>query len=177
MTAPLFIRRYRPEDRAACLALFAGNIPAFFNTVEFTMFEEFLGQLPGPYLLIEDAIGQRVACGGVAFRGPGDVSLCWGLVDVHRHREGIGSVLVRVRLALAERLPGISRVFTKTSDENVSFFEREGLRPVSVLEGYFRPSKLLLCELDAARRAEIQSRLADVLARGHRVEDGLLPAQ
>ena len=175
MTGPLFIRRYRSEDWAACRALFEGNIPAFFNLAELALFEEFLGQLPGPYLVVEDATGRPVACGGVALRGGGEASLCWGMVDAPRHREGIGSVLVRVRLALVGRLPGIVRVYTKTADGNVSFFEREGLRPVSVIEGYFRPSKLLVCELDAARRSELESRLAAVLAKGHRVEDGVLP--
>jgi hypothetical protein len=176
MTAPLFIRRYRPEDRAACLRLFEGNIPAFFTGEERVMFEGFLGKLPGPYLVAEDPSGQLVVCGGMSFRSDGDVTLCWGLVDAPRHKEGIGTVMVRVLLALACRLPGVACVFTKTSDENVSFFEREGLRPVSVIEGYFRPSKLLRCELDAARRAELESQIAALSAQGHRMEEGLLPA-
>jgi hypothetical protein len=175
MTAPLFIRRYRPEDRAACRALFAGNIPAFFVEEELAMFEQLLEQPQGPYLVVEDPSGRPVACGGLALRRDGDVTLCWGMVDIHRHRQGIGRVLVRVRLALAVRLPGVSCVFTKTADGNVSFFEREGLRPVSAIEGYFRPSTLMRCELDAARRAEIESRLVALLAQGHRVEDGVLP--
>ncbi|MFL5350915.1 MAG: GNAT family N-acetyltransferase [Hyalangium sp.] len=175
MTGPLFIRRYRSEDWAACRALFEGNIPTFFTEAELATFEEYLERPEGPYLVIENATGQPVACGGVAFRGAGEVSLCWGMVDVHRHREGIGRVLVQVRLALASRLPGILRAYTKTADGNVPFFEREGLRPVSVIEGYFRPSQLLMCELDAARRSEFEARLAALLAQGHRVEDGLLP--
>jgi hypothetical protein len=174
MAAPFFIRRYRPEDREACLALFEGNMPLFFVEPERALFEAFLGERPGPYLVVEDSTGQPVASGGLAFEGGGDVRLCWGLVNAERHREGIGTFLVRVRLAVACRLPGILRVATKTWDGNVSFFEREGLRPVSPIEGYYRPSHRLLCELDAPRRAIIEERFSAQLARGHRVEEGLL---
>jgi hypothetical protein len=174
MAAPLSIRRYRPEDREACLSLFEGNMPLFFVKPEQALFEAFLGELPGPYLVVEDSSGRLVACGGLALEGAGDVRLCWGIVRAERHREGIGTFLVRVRLALACRLPGIHRVSTKTWDGNVTFFEREGLRPVTPIEGYYRPSHRLLCELDAPRRAIIEERLSAQLARGHRVEDGLL---
>jgi hypothetical protein len=174
MTAPLFIRRYRPEDREACLALFEGNMPAFFVGPERALFEACLRELPGPYLVVEDSAGQPVACGGLAFEGGGDVRLCWGIVRAERHREGIGTFLVRVRLAVACRLPGILRVSTKTWDGNVTFFEREGLRPVTPIDGYYRPSHRLLCELDAPRRAIIEERFSALLALGHRVEDGLL---
>jgi hypothetical protein len=174
MKAPLFIRRYRPEDREACLALFAGNMPVFFVEPERALFEAFLRELPGPYLVVEDSTGQRVASGGLALEGTGDVRLCWGLVQAERHREGIGTFLVRVRLAVACRLPGILRVATKTWDGNMTFFEREGLRPVLPIEGYYRPSHRLMCELDAPRRAIIEERLSALLARGHRVEEGLL---
>jgi hypothetical protein len=68
MTAPLFVRRYLPDDRAACLALFASNVPSSFLVEEEPMFADFLDQMPGPYLVVEDTAGRLIACGGVATR-------------------------------------------------------------------------------------------------------------
>lgn len=177
MPTSLFVRRYRPEDRAACLALFDSNTPSSFLPEERAQFTEFIDRMPGPYLVAEDAAGHLVACGGLATRDGITVNLCWGMVDAARQHEGIGRVLLRVRLAQACRMPGISAVGMNTSNETAPFFEREGLRTTLVTENYFRPGLHrhdMVCALDATSRAGIDARLAATLAEGHRVEDGVL---
>jgi ribosomal protein S18 acetylase RimI-like enzyme len=174
MTALLFVRRYRSEDRTACLALFESNIPAFFIEKERTMFAGFLDKMPGIYVVVEDAAGHRVASGGLAILDGGEASLCWGFVDFRRHRQGLGTALLRVRMALAARLPGIIYIGAKTSNQNAPFFEREGMYPVRVIDNYFRPSLHIRCELDLARRATIEARLSALLSQGLRLEEGLL---
>src|SRR5881409_3303673 len=62
----LQLRRYRREDRAACLALFEGNIPDSFLPHEIPLFMEFLDWFTGPYLVMEEAGTGLVACGGLA---------------------------------------------------------------------------------------------------------------
>jgi hypothetical protein len=143
------------------------------------MFADFLDQLPGPYLVVEDSAGRPIGCGGVATRDGEEARLCWGMVDFHRHKEGAGRVLLRVRLALAARMPGISRAGMNTSNETAPFFEREGLRTVKIIENYFRPGLHrhdMACELDTPRLMEIEARLSATLAQGHRLADGVLSA-
>ncbi len=43
-------RNYQVSDKEFCLALFQSNVPKFFKTHETAEFEEFLDNLPGPYL-------------------------------------------------------------------------------------------------------------------------------
>jgi N-acetylglutamate synthase-like GNAT family acetyltransferase len=176
MTDPLFVRCYRSEDRAACQALFDSNVPTSFLPEERSMFLEFLDRLPGPYIVLEDAAGRIVSCGGLTSRDGNEAILCWGMVEAQKRRGGIGRVLLRTLLAMSARLPGISRVATKTSPELKPYFEREGFYTVKVIENYVRPGVYMVCDLDAPRRAEIEARLSAQLAEGHRLEDGMLTA-
>jgi GNAT superfamily N-acetyltransferase len=179
MVAPLRLRLYRPEDRDACLALFDGNVPGSFLAEERSEFAAFIDALPGPYLVAEEGSGRVVACGGLAPREPSAAVLCWGMVDAGRQREGIGRVLLRVRLSQACALPGVTQVEMNTSNETEAFFEREGLRTVRVQENYFRPGLHrhdMVCELGPAARESVHARLAAMRAEGHRVDADVLPA-
>ncbi len=74
----LTIRPYLAEDREACLALFDGNTPRFFNESEREGFVAWLDDqaLRLPYLVIvrDDRI---VACGGHAVQPDGSsVEMC-----------------------------------------------------------------------------------------------------
>lgn len=174
MTAPYLIRRYRPEDRAECLALFESNMPTFFVEKERTMFAEFLDGRPGNYLVLEDSEGCLVAAGGMALIEGGEVSICWAFVDARKRGQSLIGVLFRVGLALAARLPGAVCLGFKTSMDNLPILAKEGWYVVREIHDYFRPSVHLRCDLDEACRARIESRLADALAQGHRMEEGLL---
>lgn len=179
MAAPLRIRPYRPSDREACLALFDGNVPGSFTPEERPMFAGFIDAPPGPYLVVEEASGRVVACGGLAPREPSAAVLCWGMVDAERQKEGIGRVLLRVRLARACVMPGVTHVEMNTSNETEAFFLREGLRTVRVRENYFRPGLHrhdMVCELGPAVREALRAKLAALLAEeGHDVDVAVLP--
>ncbi len=142
------------------------------------MFADFLDRWSSTYLVVEDSSGHLVACGGLApaREDAAEARLCWGLVGASRQKEGIGQVLLRVRMAQACRMPGITRVAMDTSNETAPFFEHEGLRTVKVTEHFFRPGlhkHEMVCELDALRRADIETRLGALLRQGHRLEAGL----
>ncbi|HSP78705.1 MAG TPA: GNAT family N-acetyltransferase [Myxococcaceae bacterium] len=177
MPTLLRLRPYRPSDRETCLRLFESNVPASFTAEERADFAGFLDALPGPYLVVEEDSGRAVACGGLATRDQSAV-LCWGMVDALRQREGIGRVLLRVRLAQACLLPGVTRVEMNTSNETAPFFEREGLHTVRVLEHFFRPGLHrhdMVGELGPELRRTLRERLASTLAEGHQLAPGLLP--
>jgi ribosomal protein S18 acetylase RimI-like enzyme len=170
-------RRYRPEDHAACMALFQSNIPSSFLVEEIPRFSAFLDKSEGPYLVIEDAGGRAIACGGLVIVGETDGRLCWGLVDERLHRRGVGSLLLDVRLAMACGAPGVTAVTMDTSNETAGFFERHGFTTTQVIENYHRPGLHrvdMRLALDAPARAAIRQRLEAAIAAGHRVEQDIL---
>ena len=142
---PLHLRRYRRDDRSACLALFEGNIPGSFFPYEIPAFLDFLDCFTGPYLVVEEA-GGVVACGGLA-EHPECLTLCWGMVARDRQRQGIGRLLLRARLALAVAIPRARQVILNTTQLTAPFFAKEGFQTRRVtpnayahIGAYGRPS-------------------------------------
>lgn len=133
------IRPYQPGDRAACLALFDSNVPEDFRPEERPEFEGFLDELPGPYLVVEDA-GVIVGAGGYA-REPGTrtATMCWGMVTRDRQGEGVGRVLLLERLARVRRDPDVAMVALHTSHRVRGFYERLGFSAERVVEDGLAP--------------------------------------
>lgn len=131
------IRDYAPADRAACLAIFDGNVPTYFHVAERPYFAaslasvDFLpppvrarGAAPGRYRVVERA-GAVVACGGWYVDGE-VATLSWGMVDRALHRTGVGRALMADRLD-AIRAAGTARqVRVQTTTPVRGFFERFG---------------------------------------------------
>lgn len=73
---------YRAEDREACLTLFDGNTPRFFDAAEREEFVDYLQAtaFEHAYQVIERD-GRVVACGGHAIEPDRiSVALCWDMV-------------------------------------------------------------------------------------------------
>lgn len=121
------LRDYRPVDRAACLALFEGNVPEYFAPSERADFEAFLDAIDFPYLVIEEQ-GGVLACGGWARRrfDPGIVDLCWGMVRRDLHKTGLGRRLLEARLAQVRAAADIRAVMLQTTQHTEGFFARYG---------------------------------------------------
>ncbi len=82
------IRNYCPEDFGACLALFDGNVPAFFGAEERPDFVQFLTHHAAAwhYQVIERA-GEAIAGAGYSISADGTTAgLCWGMVHPKLHR-------------------------------------------------------------------------------------------
>ena len=58
------VRAFAEGDTDACVALMRENTPEFFTSSELAAFEGWLGSNTSPYLVIEDADGRLLACGG-----------------------------------------------------------------------------------------------------------------
>jgi N-acetylglutamate synthase-like GNAT family acetyltransferase len=172
----MICRRYLPEDRAACLALFDSNIPASFADDERPRFAAFLDRNEVPYLMIEDADGRVIACGGLAVQGI-EGRLCWGMVDERLHRRGVGTLLLDVRVGMACNAPSVTEVTMDTSHETAGFFARYGFTTLRVLENHYRQGLHrhdMRLALDAPARSAVQQRLEASQAAGHRIEQGIL---
>ena len=134
-------RPYGPQDRAACLALFDGNVPRFFAPKERQEFSDFLDTLPpdGTYLVLEEA-GRILACGGLALEAGGEeASLCWGMVARAHQGTGLGRALTRARLAQARALPGVTQVRLSTSQHTAGFYAGFGFAITGVRPEGFGP--------------------------------------
>ncbi len=137
------VRPYRPDDFAACLALFDGNVPKFFAATERADFLRFLqGHGDLPYLVIEEG-GAVVACGGIEVTAGTDGlmrgSLTWGMVDRARHGLGVGRVLTEARLAALRALPGVEVVGIETSQHTAGFYAGFGFKVLAVTPDGFGP--------------------------------------
>ena len=133
------IRRYQPADESACLAIFDSNCPKYLDPSERADFAGFLKDhaLPTGYLVLEKA-GGIVACGGITLDTQRKAGwFCWGLVDQHFHKQGLGRQLTQARIDHAKTSVEIERLLLDTSQLTVGFYEKFGFRTVNVTkDGY-----------------------------------------
>ncbi|HAE60402.1 MAG TPA: GNAT family N-acetyltransferase [Anaerolineae bacterium] len=135
---PLTFRPYQPGDRAACLAIFDGNTPPFFDPSERPGFESFLERQPCPFFVLEQG-GQVVACGGYGKEPNGDIVLAWGMVQRDLHKHGLGSILLAKRIEKIIQDNPQARIVIDTSQHSQAFFERQGFRVTGGAENYYGP--------------------------------------
>lgn len=133
----LLSRPYQPADLEACLRLFDGNTPYFFDPSERELFIGYLGRSSAPFFVIERD-GAIVACGGYAIEPDGvTASLTWGMVERALHGQGIGQQLTAKRLDAIRALPQLRQVQINTSQHTQRFYARFGFETVKVTpDGY-----------------------------------------
>lgn len=137
---PGLIRPYRPGDREACLAVFDSNVPTYFGIHERPEFGAFLDDLPGPYLVLEDAGGGVGGCGGWAIRDDGvTADLCWGMLRHDLHGRGWGRTLAEARIGGIDDEGGATRIELQTSQHTRGFYERLGFEARTVEPDGFGP--------------------------------------
>ena len=120
--------------------VFDSNVPDYFGAQERPIFEAYLSDLPGPFLVIEDG-SEIVACGGIARHEPehGAAKLCWGMVLRSRHKTGLGKALLFERLGLLASDSAVQIVVLNTSQFCAGFFARMGFETRRVTcDGYFQ---------------------------------------
>lgn len=137
------IRTFTPADKSQCLALFDGNMPAFFDQTERAAFESWLDRPQGSYYVMEHE-GRVVACGGVALENPQLASLTWLIVGAGLQRQGLGKFLVFY--CLRSLPPTVTHVRLTTIPAVTGFFEKQGfhVQPSSGREVEMI-KKLLVC--------------------------------
>lgn len=144
--AAVKLRAYTPADLDACVEVLRSSVPAYTLPQEVEDYAAWLardaapggpGDLAGEpceYLVGElgpedapaAAVGRIVCAGGVHYARTAPVAiLCWGIVHADFHRRGLGSVLLRERLARV-RARGCPEVVMDTTDAAVGFFLRHG---------------------------------------------------
>lgn len=148
-------KEYGPGDLDGCLAVFDTNVPGFFRLEERDGFLSFLAELPGPYLVLPDASGQVLACGGYAVNlADRTADLCWGMVRRELHGRGLGRRLTVVRVDAVMRDPRVDEVRLHTSQHTVGFYERLGFETVEVRADEYAPG-LHRCDMRLSTLARL----------------------
>lgn len=131
-------RPYTPADSTICLAILDSNTPPYFDPKERPDFVNFLERMPCPYFVLEQA-GEIVACGGYGEEKNGDIVLAWGMVRRDLHKRGLGSILLKERIAhIRVNHPG-KRIVIDTSQHTQEFFRRQGFIVTGGQENYYGP--------------------------------------
>jgi len=131
-------RPYGRGDREACLALFDGNVPDFFDAGDRDGFARFLDDPTATLLVAESAQGTVVACGGWYLDGD-RAGLAWGVVARGFHSRGIGGALLRERLRQIRADGRARRVDLRTTQRVQGFYERFGFIVRSSIPDGFGP--------------------------------------
>lgn len=152
----IHVRPYTAADRAACLAVYDSNVPAYFLPEERPAYAAFLDALPGPYLVLEAEDERVVACGGYAVKpGTTTADMCWGMVVQDLHRTGLGWQLLQARLARVRADPGVTDIALNTSQHTWRFYARVGFQteritPDGYAGGLHRYDMRMTCAAPAA---------------------------
>ncbi|HSJ02298.1 MAG: GNAT family N-acetyltransferase [Verrucomicrobium sp.] len=138
LPAGLVVREFQPEDRDACVAIYASN-EEFLPPGMSESFGHWL-DLGTSYLLVIEQAGEVVACGGLEIDGDKNANGAhYGLVRKDRHRLGLGTLLTLTRLALVPSDHDPAFVGLETSIRTEPFYQRFGFerlnKPVSRYAG------------------------------------------
>ncbi|WP_262693585.1 GNAT family N-acetyltransferase [Kordiimonas aquimaris] len=116
------IRPYQTTDRESCLAALDANTPDYFAPQERALFEKFLDDIPGTYLVVEVA-KKVVGCGGyIPVPDTNDVHTSWGMVHPDYKGYGLGKGLLEARLDAVRCMGDAKRIRVTTSPATESFF-------------------------------------------------------
>jgi N-acetylglutamate synthase-like GNAT family acetyltransferase len=132
-------RPYVSNDEAACLKIFRGNVPKFFDAAEEAEFQAFLQdhEKRADYYVIEKE-SLVIACGGCFMNKNGIGGMAWGMVASEYHRGGYGSMLLERRIETL-RQKGAKAVKLDTSQHSRGFFERFGFEVTAVKKDSYGP--------------------------------------
>jgi len=142
------IRKYKPEDRTACIAIFKSNCPEYFDPIELVGMENWLdgqdkNEITYPtsaedhyYVLEHD--GKIIACGGFyIMKDKPNANMVWGMVDKQYHRQGYGSQLFQYRLEKIKKIFPQHSATLNTSQHTYRFFMQYGFAVTKITkDGY-----------------------------------------
>lgn len=144
------IRQYNCHDREACLNIFDGNTPLFFDPSERGGLENWLGakgegRIAYGYNLAEhfyvlELDARVIGCGG--FYIPGDkkeVNLVWGMVQKSMHKKGLGRQLLEYRIGIVKEQYPDCAILLDTTRHSCGFFERQGFRVTKITADFYGP--------------------------------------
>src|SRR5688572_12802634 len=145
--APLKFRRFRADDLAQCLELYAQNEIGRFPKGASEEYKKHLTE-QNSYSLVAEQNNQIIASGGISYCMQENMAvLCFGLVRPDFHHRGIGTALLLARLALLKPNRTSYHVFIFAVEKSIGFYRRFGFfyfEPWQDMNGSHHPSGHLL---------------------------------
>jgi [ribosomal protein S18]-alanine N-acetyltransferase len=144
------IRNYTPLDREACLCIFDGNTPLFFDPSERESLVNWLNakdaermaystNLAEPFYVLE-LDGGVVGCAGFYIPGHDKLAnMVWGMVERNLHKKGLGRQLLEYRIGIVQQHYPDCRVLLDTTQHSYGFFERLGFRVTKITPDCYGP--------------------------------------
>lgn len=132
------VRPFAAADKEACLTLFDGNVPRYFDSTERADFAGFLDKPDGAYFIIEQD-GEVCGCGGFVKEARGQARFTWGMVDDARHGLGLGRMLAEYRLQAIEASGTFAEAELFTTPKVAPFFAKFGFEIMDVETDGFAP--------------------------------------
>jgi ribosomal-protein-alanine N-acetyltransferase len=142
------IRDYEASDKNACVGLFMGNLPKFFDITELEGFNHWLdaygagikayesNEIEKFYVLeLDDVI---VACGGfcIPTENPAG-NMVWGMVENALHKQGIGRYLLEYRIRKIKELRAGIPIILDTTQHSYIFFQKLGFGITKITPEYY----------------------------------------
>jgi ribosomal-protein-alanine N-acetyltransferase len=144
------IRNYQASDREACLRIFDGNTPLFFDPSERESLLNWLqakdeGRMAyasnlAEHFYVLELAGRVMGCAGVYI--PGDEKLAnmvWGMVERDLHKKGLGRELLVYRINIIQKEYPDCAIILDTTQHSYGFFERLGFRVTRITPDFYGP--------------------------------------
>lgn len=133
------IRAYRSKDKEELIELLKDNVPTYFAENEVADYETYLDEDVQKYFVAE-IDGTIVGAGGINFQRDNRIGrISWDFVCPERQSQGIGSALLKHRLALLNEMDSIETVVVRTSQLAFRFYEKNGFVLKEIHKDYWAP--------------------------------------
>ena len=131
------IRPYLANDFTAVLDILRSNTPKYFHPDEEADFITYLQEEVESYSL-SILEGRIVGAAGInTLAEEKEARLSWGMVHKDYHGRGVGSQLLRHRIAEITAKPSIEKIVVRTSQLVYKFYEKAGFILVTTKKDYW----------------------------------------
>ncbi|GHA78251.1 GNAT family N-acetyltransferase [Pontibacter akesuensis] len=131
------IRPYVPDDKTALLALLKLNIPRYFDASEENDFSTYLDEHLERYYVVEEN-GKLIGSGGINFFPAEKLArISWDIVHPEFQGKGIGTELLRHRIARIEKEQGIELIVVRTTQLVYKFYQKAGFELVKTEKDFW----------------------------------------
>lgn len=120
------IRKYHISDKPELMEILQMNIPQYFAETEIKDFDHYLDSAIEQYFVIEinDKI---VGSGGINFEKASKTGkLSWDIINPNFQGKGLGTDLLKHRIALLHSMPDVEKITVRTSQFAFQFYEKNG---------------------------------------------------
>lgn len=120
------IRKYHISDKPELMEILQMNTPQYFAETEIKDFDHYLDSAIEQYFVIEinDKI---VGSGGINFEKASKTGkLSWDIINPNFQGKGLGTDLLKHRIALLHSMPDVEKITVRTSQFAFQFYEKNG---------------------------------------------------